>query len=99
VFNNIEVDCEIVSRRVLVVDDELLIALDLEQMLVDMGACVVGPATNLDSALELAANEQIDCAFLDVNLGGNVSVAPVVDTLRARCIPSCLRRAMARMLL
>jgi CheY-like chemotaxis protein len=81
---------EIVSRRILVVDDELLIAMDMEQMLVDLGAEVVGPATTLNSALQLATTEQIDCAVLDVNLGDNVSVGPVVDALRARQIPFVL---------
>jgi len=81
---------EIVSRRVLVVDDELLIAMDMEQILLDLGAQVVGPATTLSLALQLATTEQIDCAVLDVNLGDNVSVGPVVDTLRARHIPFVL---------
>lgn len=78
---------EIFSRRVLVVDDELLIAMDLELILTELGARVVGPATNLALALQLAATEQIDCAVLDVHLGEDVSVTPVVDTLKARSIP------------
>ena len=60
---------QLALRRVLVVDDEFLIAMDIETMLEDMGMQVVGPATTLKAALELAETETIDCAILDVDLG------------------------------
>jgi two-component SAPR family response regulator len=78
------------SRRVLVVDDEFLIAMDIEMMLSDMGMQVVGPATTLKAALELAETETIDCAILDVDLGDGDFVTPVVNTLIARQIPFAL---------
>ena len=78
------------SKRVLVVDDEFLVALDIKRMLVDMGMEVVGPATSLKSALELAEAEAIDVAILDVDLGDGGFVTPVVNTLIARCIPFAL---------
>ncbi len=78
------------SKRVLVVDDEFLVAMDIEKILVDMGMEVVGPATSLKSALELAEAEEIDGAMLDVDLGDGDLFTPVVNTLIARGIPFAL---------
>jgi CheY-like chemotaxis protein len=75
------------GRRVLVVEDELMIAMLVEDMLADLGCAVVGPAHELASALELAKEGGIDAALLDVNLAGQ-PVFPVADALRAKGIPS-----------
>ena len=76
------------GRRVLIVEDELMISMLVEDMLSDLGCTVVGPAHELAAALALAnGSEQIDAALLDVNLGGQ-SVFPVADALRARGVPS-----------
>jgi CheY-like chemotaxis protein len=75
------------GRRVLVVEDELMIAMLVEDMLADLGCSVVGPAHELASALELAKGGGIDAALLDVNLAGQ-PVFPVADALRARGVPS-----------
>lgn len=74
------------GTRVLVVEDEMLVAMNLEDLLIEMGAQVVGPAMRLDIALELARTEPIDVAVLDVNLHGGRSY-PVAETLRARNVP------------
>lgn len=75
------------GRRVLLVEDEAMIAMLLEDMLGDLGCHVVGPAYALASALELAAGEEgIDVAILDVNLAGR-PVFEVADALRARRVP------------
>ncbi len=75
------------GRRVLVVEDEAMIALLLEDMLADLGCTVVGPAYTVESALEFANNGAvIDVAVLDVNLGGK-PVFAVADALRARQAP------------
>ena len=76
------------GRRVLVVEDELMISMLVEDMLSDLGCSVVGPAHELAAALALANGpEGIDAALLDVNLAGQ-SVFPVADALRARGVPS-----------
>ncbi len=76
------------GRRVLVVEDETMIAMLVEDMLADLGCAVVGPAHGLDAALALAAGEEtIDAAVLDVNLSGR-PVFPVADALRARGVPT-----------
>ncbi len=75
------------GRRILVVEDELMIAMLVEDMLADLGCTVVGPAHTLDAALKLVESEgQIDAALLDVNLAGQ-PVFPVADALRARHVP------------
>jgi CheY-like chemotaxis protein len=75
------------GRRVLVVEDEMMIAMLVEDMLGDLGCAVVGPAHGLATALDLAhATADLDVALLDVNLSGQ-PVFPVADALRARNIP------------
>jgi DNA-binding response OmpR family regulator len=56
--------------RILVVEDEALLALDLEEGLLAAGCEVVGPAGTLSQGIRLAGNGPIDAAILDVNLAG-----------------------------
>ena len=72
--------------RVLVVEDEMMVSMLIEDMLTDLGCIVVGPAARLDEAIALAESEQIDCAVLDVNLGGQ-PIFPLADILRAKGAP------------
>ena len=74
------------DKRVLLVEDEVLIAEMVVDMLVDLGATVVGPATTLAKGLALAGSAQIDAAVLDVNLRGE-RIDPIADILDARGIP------------
>jgi CheY-like chemotaxis protein len=67
--------------RVLVVEDEMMVSMLIEDMLSDMGCVVVGPAARLDKAIDLAKTAPIDCAVLDVNLGGQ-PIYPLADLLR-----------------
>jgi DNA-binding response OmpR family regulator len=73
------------SACVLVVEDEMLVAMMLEGMLRDLGCCVI-KAARVAKAVGLAASEAIDFAILDVNLAGEPSY-PVADELRLRGIP------------
>lgn len=82
------------GKRVLVVEDEMLLALDLEEGLRDAGCEVVGPAGSLRSALRLAENSDIDAAILDVNLAGE-RVFPVALVLSERGIPFVFATAYA----
>jgi CheY-like chemotaxis protein len=72
--------------RVLVVEDEMMVSMLIEDMLTDLGCTVIGPAARLDEAIELAGRNTIDCAVLDVNLGGQ-PIFPLADLLRARGCP------------
>jgi CheY-like chemotaxis protein len=77
---------------VLVVEDEALIAMDLERTLGRHGYRVLGPAATVADALRLLDGEAPDVALLDVNLGGEV-VTPVAEVLRARGVPFVLASA------
>jgi two-component SAPR family response regulator len=72
--------------RVLIVEDEALIAMLIEDMLAEIGCEAVGPATRLDRALAMAATESLDLAVLDVNLGSEQSF-PGAEVLQNRGIP------------
>ena len=72
--------------RVLVVEDELLIALELSRTLEDLGCNVVGPAGSIDRALALLETQRPDVALLDEDLKGT-PVTPVAETLRRLQIP------------
>ena len=72
--------------RILVVEDEFLIACQIEETLSDAGCEVVGPAPHLERAMKIAEDETLDGAILDVNLRGD-KVYPVAVRLRDRGIP------------
>ncbi|WP_205479239.1 response regulator [Sphingomonas arenae] len=74
------------GKRILLVEDEPVIAFAVEDMLADMGCEVVGPAFRLDDAQDLARAERIDAAILDVNLNDQRSYA-VAEELERRSIP------------
>ncbi|AOR80343.1 response regulator [Novosphingobium resinovorum] len=74
------------GKRVLVVEDEMLVAMNIEDTLTELGAIVVGPAMRLDTALDLAEREEFDLAMLDVNIHGGRSY-PVATLLKSRGVP------------
>ncbi len=74
------------ERRILVVEDEALVAMLVEDALVDAGFAVLGPARSVAQALEMLRAETPDAAVLDLNLGGENSLS-VADALAARGIP------------
>ena len=74
------------GRRILVVEDEMMVAMLLRDMLGDLGCLVVGPAVSVDQALSMIATQRLDAAVLDVNLSGQMSY-PVADALLAHGTP------------
>ncbi len=74
------------GRRVLVVEDEPLIALELASLLADSGAEVVGPGRTLAESVRLARHERLSAALLDVRLGHDGAM-PVARALAARGVP------------
>jgi CheY-like chemotaxis protein len=75
------------DRRVLVVEDESLVAMLLETILEDMGCVPVGPAATVDEGLQLVGgDEPLDAALLDVNVAGK-QVFPIAEALKARGVP------------
>src|SRR4051794_41922498 len=69
--------------RILVVEDEALIAMDLERIVRSAGCEVLGPVGRAEEALRLAAEERLDAAILDIELSDGDSFAPA-DTLPRR---------------
>ena len=75
------------DRRILAVEDEYYLAMDLAAELTGAGADVIGPAPSIEQALSLiTAEPRIDAAVLDINLGGEMAF-PVADALLARGVP------------
>lgn len=74
------------GRRVLVVEDEMMVLLNIESMLADLGCEAISVAATVESALALVDAERFDCAMLDVNLGGQTSYS-IADALVIRRIP------------
>lgn len=64
----------------------MLVSMLVEDMLTEFGCDIVGPAPDLDQALTLANDAELDAAILDVNVGGR-QIFPVADQLKARGIP------------
>jgi CheY-like chemotaxis protein len=76
----------VAGKRVLVVEDELMIRMLLEGMLTDLGYTVAAQAGGIDEAVAIAKKGGFDVAVLDVNLNGQ-AVTPVVEILVERGVP------------
>ncbi len=74
------------KHRILVVEDEAMINMLLEDMVMDCGGEIVGPAAKFDDALELAHKAEFGVAVLDLNLNGTLSY-PIAEVIRERGIP------------
>ncbi|MEP9357664.1 response regulator [Sphingomonas sp. KR3-1] len=72
--------------RILVVEDEPVVAMYLEDLLDALGCETIGPASRLADGLALAEAGGFDAAILDINLGGERST-PIAETLRAHGVP------------
>jgi CheY-like chemotaxis protein len=75
------------ALRILVVEDEPIVAMCLEDILSDLGCVTIGPAGRLADGLALAERERLDAAILDINLGGERSTA-IAEALRVRAVPT-----------
>jgi CheY-like chemotaxis protein len=74
------------GKRILVVEDELMIRMLLEDMLGELGYTIAAEAGRIEEALECAKTGVFDLAILDVNLNGQ-TIVPVADALVARGTP------------
>lgn len=85
---------DLAGRRILVVEDSPVVAEACEDMLRDMGCVPVGPATNMAAALQLATDEPLDAAVVDINIRGG-KVFPVLRILADRGVPFLLASGYA----
>jgi CheY-like chemotaxis protein len=83
------------SPRVLVVEDQMTVAVYIATLLEDLGCAPVGPVGHVTTALPLALSEPLDAALLDIDLAGD-SVEPIADVLERRNIPYALVTAYRR---
>jgi PAS domain S-box-containing protein len=74
------------GNRVLLVEDEILVAMMMKDILAEFGFSVIGPFSRVAEAMVAAVHEDFDAGIIDVNLGGEF-VYPVADVLVARDIP------------
>jgi CheY-like chemotaxis protein len=74
------------GRRILVVEDEMLVLMNIEYMLTDLGGPTMFVAATVSDALALLSRHDFDVAIIDVNLAGEKSY-PVADALSGRGIP------------
>ena len=74
------------APRILVAEDEFLVALETETVLAQLGCDVVGPANTFKQAEAMARTEEFDAAIVDVNLRG-IEIYPVAEIIAARGIP------------
>ena len=77
---------KLAGRRILIVEDEALVAMLVEDALLDAGAEVIGPVATVAEAMSLLDAEAPDAAVLDLNLAGETST-PVADVLATRGVP------------
>jgi DNA-binding response OmpR family regulator len=77
----------LLGLRVLVVEDDYFIALELCTALRSAGAVVIGPERDVQSGLAAIRSEHIDCAVLDINLQGRVAFQLATE-LRTRGVPA-----------
>lgn len=82
------------GMTVLIVEDDFIVAYDMQMMLEEQGARVLGPASSLAEAQQLLAAERPTVAVLDVNLGGEY-VFPLAEALRAKDVPFLFATAYA----
>ena len=76
------------GKRVLVAEDEPILAMSVEDMLTGFGCEVVGPALSAAHATALARDELLDLALLDINMGDQPSYA-IAWLLRSKGVPFC----------
>jgi DNA-binding NarL/FixJ family response regulator len=74
------------GRRVLVVEDQYLVAEEMRRMVTGLGGEVIGPISRAEPALEALAAEQVDLALLDINLGSE-DAYPLARELLRREVP------------
>jgi DNA-binding response OmpR family regulator len=79
----------LIQRRALVAEDSLLVLIALEMILIQHGIDIVGPASTVAEAMELAETGMPEIAILDVNLHGEM-IFPVADFLIGRGVPVIL---------
>ncbi|MGH6895389.1 MAG: response regulator [Geminicoccaceae bacterium] len=91
-----DIGADLSGRRILVVEDEFLLAMELEALLERRGCTVLGPVPSVGQALAMLDGEPPDVALLDVNLKGE-RATPVAAALIGRGVPFVLITGYSRL--
>jgi DNA-binding NtrC family response regulator len=94
-LNQITAEQAVRGRRVLIVEDEAMIAMLLELVLQNADCAVVGPVSSVSSALRLIERQQLDAAVLDFRLGDDDS-GEIMDVLKERGVPFLLMTGQSK---
>jgi two-component SAPR family response regulator len=82
--------------RILIVEDQVLFALHVADVVEDMGCEPIGPVGSVSAGLPLALQEELDAALLDIHLADQ-TVKPIADVLERRAIPFAFMTAYTRL--
>ncbi|CAN5244763.1 MAG: response regulator [Pseudomonadota bacterium] len=85
---------DLTGRRILVVEDSPVVGPFTKDVVEELGCHVIGPATNMASARELAEGEEFDAAIVDIRIRGDKSF-PICEILESRGIPFVLTSGYA----
>lgn len=75
------------KRKILVVDDQFLLALEIADIIEDQGHEVLGPYSTVDQALSHVERDPPDTAILDINMGEGQTTEPIARALKERNVP------------
>ncbi len=75
------------KAKVLILEDQMMLAFEMKGMLTRLGADVVGPFVDIETALAAINTQDVDMALLDINLGDGNTSFPVADALKAKGKP------------
>jgi DNA-binding NtrC family response regulator len=82
-------EISLAGMHVLVLEDDMLVAMLVEDTLQDHECVILGPVESLEEGLEIARNRKVDAAVMDVNIGGE-KVYEIAEILEARGVPFIL---------
>jgi CheY-like chemotaxis protein len=91
----VDIGADFAGLRILIVEDEFLLAMELEMLLQQGGCVVLGPVSSVGQALAMLDGEPPDVALLDVNLKGE-RATPIAAALQARGVPFVLITGYSR---
>lgn len=80
-------DLPLIGKRILVLEDQMLIAMDAVEVLLEAGAAFADSAASVKEALDILEKTPADAAVLDVDLGNGATSLPVAEMLQSRGIP------------
>ncbi|MCF8708974.1 response regulator [Rhizorhapis sp. SPR117] len=92
----VDAHSQLSGRHILIVEDELPLAMDMEDLLLEVGCDVIGTVPTVQGALAILRHQRPEAVLLDLNLGED-SKASTAEELNRRCIPFLIVSGYGRM--